>query len=238
MVTRRPLEDVVARVRRSCAHTSSAGCWTTDVSDTARPFAWLWPLLAAAGSGGLLALGFEPYAFAPLAWVALVPWLMVLPRLTPGRVWLYGTLLGLIYLRVGLDWLLTLAGTDWGRSHHRPGDLDRPVLSRGPAVDGPVGTDRHALGGPPRLDRPGGPALRGSGPAPLRLPGPGLFPGSLARRSPFGEPGGRLRPLPGHRSLQRRSGLRPAREKTSVMDSIGSAGRWRGGRDPDCSTGP
>lgn len=45
-----------------------------------------------------------------LAWVALVPWLVVLPRLGAGRAWLFGTVAGLAFYRIGLAWLCTLAG--------------------------------------------------------------------------------------------------------------------------------
>jgi hypothetical protein len=51
-----------------------------------------------------------PLDFHFLAWVALVPWLAVLPRLGAGRAWLFGTVLGLAFYRIGLAWLCTLAG--------------------------------------------------------------------------------------------------------------------------------
>ncbi len=45
-----------------------------------------------------------------LAWIALVPFLLVLDRLQPGRSWLCGIVLGLVFYRIGLGWLFKLHG--------------------------------------------------------------------------------------------------------------------------------
>ena len=45
-----------------------------------------------------------------VAWFALVPWLTVLPRLHARQAWLFGTLLGLVFYRIGLAWLCQLSG--------------------------------------------------------------------------------------------------------------------------------
>ena len=71
---------------------------------------WGWSVLAALVSGGLMATAFEVRPLHFLSWVALVPWLIVLPRISSGRAWLFGTLLGLVFYRIGLGWLCSLAG--------------------------------------------------------------------------------------------------------------------------------
>lgn len=55
--------------------------------------------VAAIASGGMLAVCYRPLNLHGLAWVALTPWLFVLPRLRPGGAFLGGTLLGL-----SIDW--------------------------------------------------------------------------------------------------------------------------------------
>ncbi len=45
-----------------------------------------------------------------LAWVALVPWLLVLPRITADRAWLIGAVVGLVYYRIGMAWCFGLHG--------------------------------------------------------------------------------------------------------------------------------
>jgi apolipoprotein N-acyltransferase len=77
----------------------------------ARPVAaWVPPTVAALVSGALLAACFGPRHLHFLAWVALVPWLVVLPRVPAERAWLFGLLLGLVFYRVRLDWLCRLHG--------------------------------------------------------------------------------------------------------------------------------
>ncbi len=67
-------------------------------------------LLAAGLSGGLLAACFPPLELHWLAWVALVPWLVMLPRLSPAAVWVAGTVTGLVFYRLALGWLFKLHG--------------------------------------------------------------------------------------------------------------------------------
>jgi apolipoprotein N-acyltransferase len=45
-----------------------------------------------------------------LAWVAMVPWLALLPRLSSYDAWLYGILMGLVFYRAGLAWLFSIHG--------------------------------------------------------------------------------------------------------------------------------
>ena len=72
--------------------------------------AWWIPALAAFVSGGLMAGCYYPFNVHWLAWFALVPWLMVAPRLDSGKVWLYGMLLGLVFYRLGFSWLCDISG--------------------------------------------------------------------------------------------------------------------------------
>lgn len=65
---------------------------------------WVPATLAAVASGGLMAACFRPLNLHWLAWVALVPWLVMLPRLSDGATWLVGSIVGLVFYRVGLDW--------------------------------------------------------------------------------------------------------------------------------------
>ncbi len=71
---------------------------------------WVWAFLAAGSSGCLMALSLPPWGYHFLAWVALVPWLIMLPKLSPGRVWLLGTVLGLVFYRLSIGWLFGLHG--------------------------------------------------------------------------------------------------------------------------------
>lgn len=75
-----------------------------------RRFSWLTAFLVAAASGGLMAACFRPLNLHFLAWIALVPWLIALPRLSPAATWLFGIVLGLVFYRIGLDWLIEIAG--------------------------------------------------------------------------------------------------------------------------------
>lgn len=91
-----PPQEVRARVRLD------AGCFRHP------PVSWVTSALAALVSGGLMATCYWPLNWHWLAWLALVPWLMVLPRVSPAAAWLYGTLLALGFYRVGLDWVYRL----------------------------------------------------------------------------------------------------------------------------------
>jgi apolipoprotein N-acyltransferase len=71
---------------------------------------WARATLAALASGALMSACYWPFDLHFLAWVAFVPWLVVLPRLGAGRTWLFGIVLGLVFYRISLAWLCTLAG--------------------------------------------------------------------------------------------------------------------------------
>lgn len=88
------------------ANAAQAG--TTD-SRARTPF-WVSATVAALLSGGLMLACYWPVELHLVAWFALVPWLVVLPRLGPGRTWLLGTLLGLVFYRFGLNWGFYLNG--------------------------------------------------------------------------------------------------------------------------------
>ena len=71
---------------------------------------WVWSVLAASASGALMAFCYWPLHWHFAAWVALVPILIVLPRIKPDRAMLFGALLALVFYRIALDWLFGLAG--------------------------------------------------------------------------------------------------------------------------------
>lgn len=71
---------------------------------------WMWSAGAAVLSGGLMACCFEPFKLHGVAWIALVPWFVAMSRVTAGGAWLYGALLGVIFYRVSLGWLVDMAG--------------------------------------------------------------------------------------------------------------------------------
>lgn len=71
---------------------------------------WAWAFLAAAVSGGLMASGFRPLNWHFLSWFAMVPWLVVLPHLNSRQAWLFGCAMGLVFYRIGLDWLFGIHG--------------------------------------------------------------------------------------------------------------------------------
>jgi apolipoprotein N-acyltransferase len=71
---------------------------------------WSYGVLAGMSSGAMLAAGFYPIGAHWLAWTALVPLLVVLPRLSPGSAWVYGTAAGLVFYRIGVAWLFGVLG--------------------------------------------------------------------------------------------------------------------------------
>lgn len=71
---------------------------------------WMWSAGAAILSGGLMACCFEPFKIHGVAWISLVPWFVVMSRVSAGGAWLYGTLLGVIFYRLSLGWLVDMAG--------------------------------------------------------------------------------------------------------------------------------
>ncbi len=81
-----------------------------EPSSDGKTLSWLAAILAAIATGALLAACYRPFNLHFLAWIALIPWLVVLPRLSPAKTWLFGIVLGLVFYRIGLDWLLKIAG--------------------------------------------------------------------------------------------------------------------------------
>ncbi len=65
-------------------------------------------LPAALVSGLLMAACYDPLNLHMLAWIAPVPFLLVLPRLGRDQAWLYGLLVGLGYYGIALAWLYQL----------------------------------------------------------------------------------------------------------------------------------
>lgn len=57
-----------------------------------------------------MAACFCPLNYHWLAWIALVPFLLTLPKLTPGSASLCGTIMGLVFYRIGLAWMFRLNG--------------------------------------------------------------------------------------------------------------------------------
>jgi apolipoprotein N-acyltransferase len=81
-----------------------------SVPRRARVPQWAWATLAALTSAAVMSACYWPLNLHWLAWVALVPWLVALPGIGAGRAWLFGTVAGLAFYRIGLAWLCTLAG--------------------------------------------------------------------------------------------------------------------------------
>lgn len=67
-------------------------------------------LLAALVAGGLMAAGFPPLNWHPPALVAMVPLLIILPRIGSGWAWVCGFVAGLAYYRLGVAWLFGIYG--------------------------------------------------------------------------------------------------------------------------------
>lgn len=67
------------------------------------------PCLLSLASGILMAGCFQPFNLHFVAWIALVPWLVVMRRLPADKVWPYGALVGLGYYGIGLAWLCKLS---------------------------------------------------------------------------------------------------------------------------------
>ncbi|UCG17011.1 MAG: hypothetical protein JSV19_03040 [Phycisphaerales bacterium] len=85
-------------------------CHSVDGAGRAGHPVWVGSVLAAVVSGGLMAACYWPANLHFLAWVALVPWLVRLPALTPRQALLIGAIVGLVFYRVGLDWLFGING--------------------------------------------------------------------------------------------------------------------------------
>ncbi|MCZ6699296.1 MAG: hypothetical protein O7D94_10235, partial [Planctomycetota bacterium] len=77
---------------------------------------WLVAALAASISGAMAATCYWPLDWHFLAWIALVPWFCTLPGLSAGRTWVFGTLMGLVFYRIGFDWMFGLHGPLAGAS--------------------------------------------------------------------------------------------------------------------------
>jgi len=69
-----------------------------------------WTAISAGVSGLAMAACFWPINFHFLSWIALVPMLVMLPRIGPGMVWLCGIASGLVFYRIGLNWLFPMCG--------------------------------------------------------------------------------------------------------------------------------
>lgn len=69
---------------------------------------WLEAGVAACSGGALLGLAFFGDATGALAWIALVPWLLVLRRLAPLQAFAFGWLGGLVAALVTFGWLANL----------------------------------------------------------------------------------------------------------------------------------
>ncbi|MBN1437674.1 MAG: hypothetical protein JW936_11430 [Sedimentisphaerales bacterium] len=70
--------------------------------------------MAAGLSGVLMAGCYWPLNWHWLGWFALVPWLVVLPRLNAGVAWLLGAILGAVFYRLTLGWMFGLSGPHAG----------------------------------------------------------------------------------------------------------------------------
>jgi apolipoprotein N-acyltransferase len=66
---------------------------------------WLQASATAFGGGALMGLAFSGEASGFLAWVALVPWLLMVRRLTPGSAFGFGWVGGLVAALVTFGWL-------------------------------------------------------------------------------------------------------------------------------------
>ncbi len=80
----------------------------TAVTRSSR-FLWAWSIPAAIVSGLAMAGCFTPLNLHWLAWVAPVPLLVILPRLTRDQACLYGLLVGLGYYGLSLGWMYQLS---------------------------------------------------------------------------------------------------------------------------------
>jgi len=92
------------------AGTSDSGYGPSGGKNRSRIPGWVVAVGAAGVSGALMAACYWPLNLHFLAWIALVPWLLVVPRLNADKTWLYGTILGLVFYRIGLAWLFKLSG--------------------------------------------------------------------------------------------------------------------------------
>ncbi|MBN1844620.1 MAG: hypothetical protein JW810_02980 [Sedimentisphaerales bacterium] len=71
---------------------------------------WIWAVLAAGASGVMMSACYWPLVWHPAAWIALVPVLAALPRLRADTAFLIGAVLGLVFYRISLAWLVGLSG--------------------------------------------------------------------------------------------------------------------------------
>ncbi len=83
---------------------------SAPVESAPRACPWLRGLLAALLSGGLATAAFASAPLHLLAWIAFVPFASMLPRISARQAWVCGTVLALVYYRIGLNWLITIAG--------------------------------------------------------------------------------------------------------------------------------
>ncbi len=71
---------------------------------------WVPGAASALFAGAAMASCFWPLEWHRLAWVAMTPFLAILPRLRSDHAWLCGVLLALLYYRLGLSWLFGING--------------------------------------------------------------------------------------------------------------------------------
>lgn len=84
---------------------------TQSLLDRARTLpVWVWACAGAMVSGAVMSACYWPVHAHLLGWVALVPVLLVLPRVSVAQAGLLGVLLGLVFYRVQLGWLFSIHG--------------------------------------------------------------------------------------------------------------------------------
>ena len=71
---------------------------------------WVWAVIAAIFSGGLMSLCCPPAGWHFVAWFALVPWLVALKSISPRQALGIGAILALVFYRINLGWLFELSG--------------------------------------------------------------------------------------------------------------------------------
>ncbi len=76
-------------------------------------FLSVWPYIASALSGLLLALAFAPFDIADAGWIALIPWLVACGYMRPDQRWRSGWLAGCVFWLVTIFWLTRVTYLGW-----------------------------------------------------------------------------------------------------------------------------